>query len=102
MSKNSVQKTCELIYPAELARRLDVTDGAVRKAMRKNYFPSDWFQRIKILTNNAVSYDELYHDLYLHKYGIIPEVLLNGIGKFPKPCQQCRQRVRKHRQKAAS
>lgn len=98
MSKKTVQKTCDLIYPAELARRLDVTDGAVRKAVRKKYFPSDWFHRITILTDNKVTYDDLYHDLYQFKYGIIPEVLIKSINKSLKECQQCQQLVGKNRQ----
>jgi hypothetical protein len=101
MSKNTVKNTCDIIYPAELARQLKVTDGAVRKAQRKNYFPSDWFERIVILTDGRVTFQDLYADLYLHKYGIIPEVLLSGIYKYLVESNKSSADVRKHRQAAS-
>lgn len=73
----------------------------VHRQKKKGYAPPDWFDVIVKATNGAVSFNDLYRDLYLYKLKCNPKDVTNQVNQYLSTCNKCRQAVRKHRQGAA-
>lgn len=104
MNNTFIYKAVQLIGKEPLRNLLEKVFGSmsremINKALRNGYAPSDWYEIIEIATNRQITTDQLYNDCYLHKRNCKPEVVRQQAENFLSPCEQCRQRVGKHRQK---
>ena len=115
MQKNSIVKAANLIGTTQLAKVLtralnkdpDNPERVyhrqnVHRQKKKGYAPPDWFDVIVKATDGAVSFNDLYRDLYLYKLNCNPKDVTNQVNKYLSTCGKCRRVVGKSRQKAAS
>jgi hypothetical protein len=65
-----------------IAKYIGVSNEMVNKSVRKKYAPADWYHRLVSIMNGQITYDDLYHDLYVYKLNYKPEVVNKSIGKF--------------------
>ena len=113
MNENSIKKAVNLIGTTQLAELLtaafhDGTDTSrkiqrqnVHRQLKKGYAPPDWFDVIVKATNNAVTFNDLYRDLYLFKLNCNPKGVTKQVNKYLQTCRKCRQLVGKRGQGAS-